>query len=299
MQVKSWLLAVYTLCNVLLVIDVNVSAATNSNGSSTPAVSLQTALKNGSLDQGFNVSKATSVPTFNKSTSTLASGTTDAMSTLKPNSSQTSVTPTGFVQTTLSNISSHGINESTATPTAHSTAGKTLTTAIATLVPKSTQMEFTTTGRRSSSTGPTQPTTGSLYTVITTAASGSGLPLQKEEVILTICLSTLLAVVILTIVMYNVNKCKRRRAQYSHHPLYASSHEEPGFPNDTLVISGGLYDESRVYNPNMTVLEEDDDLHVDYPAFTSKYSQFKLEFLPEERDVSGQGASFTTFQPET
>lgn len=71
-----------------------------------------------------------------------------------------------------------------------------------------------------------------------------------------------------------------------------------GFPNDTLVISGGLYDESRVYNPNMTV-EEDDELHVEYPAFTSKYSQFKLEFLPEEREVTNQGSSFATFQPET
>ncbi|XP_069797541.1 uncharacterized protein [Narcine bancroftii] len=72
-----------------------------------------------------------------------------------------------------------------------------------------------------------------------------------------------------------------------------------GFPNDTLVISGGLYDETRVYNPNMTILEEDDELHVDYPAFTSKYSQFKLEFLPEERETTGQASSFTTFQPET
>ncbi|XP_059509467.1 sialomucin core protein 24-like isoform X2 [Stegostoma tigrinum] len=70
-------------------------------------------------------------------------------------------------------------------------------------------------------------------------------------------------------------------------------------PDDTLVISGGLYDESRVYNPNMTVLEEDDEFHGDYPAVTSKYSQFRLEFLPEEREVTGQGSSFNTFQPQT
>ncbi|XP_041050782.1 sialomucin core protein 24-like isoform X3 [Carcharodon carcharias] len=70
-------------------------------------------------------------------------------------------------------------------------------------------------------------------------------------------------------------------------------------PDDTLVISGGLYDESRVYNPNMTVLEEDDELHSEYPAFTSKYSQFRLEFLPEERELTSQGSSFSTFQAQS
>ncbi|XP_051890729.1 probable serine/threonine-protein kinase mkcC isoform X2 [Pristis pectinata] len=243
MQSKHWSLAFYLLfilCNVLLVIDVNammrnVSTTTDSNGNiSTSHESLKATTNNSSMVRGSNESEPIFVPQSNQnttsnSTTTLASGTTVAMSTSGPDSSRASVTPTVPVQTTaLSNVSSHSTTKSSATPTLNSTATDSQVTTIATSVPKPTQTEATVTSRKSSNTAVTQPTTDSLYSIITTATSGSVLPLKKEEVILTICLSTVLAVVILTIVMYNVNKCKRRRAQYSHHPLYANSHEDPG-----------------------------------------------------------------------
>lgn len=306
MQLRNMPVAFYILFilfNVLLGTNVNASmvpATANSGG--TVSNSSEATINNTSLGKGSNQSEVTLVPTSKQNTSnittTVASGSTVAMSTSGPNGSQVSVTPMGSVQTTmLSNVSSHSTPELSATPTLSSTTPDSNVTT-STPVPRSTQTESMVTSRKSSTTDVTQLTTDSLYSVTTTSVSGSVLPLKKEEVILTICLSTVLGLVILTILVYNVNKCKQRRAQYLHHPLYADSHEEPGFPNDTLVISGGLYDESRVYNPNMTV-EEDDELHVEYPAFTSKYSQFKLEFLPEEREVTNQGSSFATFQPET
>ncbi|XP_069489675.1 uncharacterized protein [Ambystoma mexicanum] len=55
-------------------------------------------------------------------------------------------------------------------------------------------------------------------------------------------------------------------------------------PEDTLVISGGLYDAPRVYNPTMTVLE-DEELHHDYVSFGSRPGQFRLEFLPGEKEA--------------
>uniref|UniRef100_A0A8C4S6G9 Uncharacterized LOC114647833 n=1 Tax=Erpetoichthys calabaricus TaxID=27687 RepID=A0A8C4S6G9_ERPCA len=69
-------------------------------------------------------------------------------------------------------------------------------------------------------------------------------------------------------------------------------------PDDTLVISGGLYDGPRIYNPNMSILEEEDDIHVDNQAFGSKPTQFKLEFLPEEQERHGNTGipAFETFQ---
>ncbi|XP_038676192.1 sialomucin core protein 24-like [Scyliorhinus canicula] len=246
--------------------------------------------------------------------STLAPGTTVAMSTnsMKPSVPDHSQPPMTkkTVQTTAPHASSLSTHESSTIPALGLTTTENqnnltrqVSTSISTPVLKPTQTESTVTSRQPTSTGITQPYTGSLYSILTTGTSGTRLHLRKQEIILTICLSTILGVVILTIIMYNVTKCKRRRAQYSHRPLYASSYEEPGgsynIPDDTLVISGGLYDESRVYNPNMTILEEDDELHSEYPAFSSKYNQFRLELVPEEREVTSQGSSFGTFQPQT
>ncbi|XP_029428497.1 uncharacterized protein LOC115073808 isoform X3 [Rhinatrema bivittatum] len=67
-------------------------------------------------------------------------------------------------------------------------------------------------------------------------------------------------------------------------------------PDDTLVISGGLYDAPRVYNPNMTVLEDEECQH-DYISFGSRPGQFRLEFLPgeKEREPAYESSSFETF----
>ncbi|GCB64285.1 uncharacterized protein [Scyliorhinus torazame] len=318
---------IITLCIVLAAnsvdaIEQNVSVITNnvSNEGNSSGDIKKTGSSNNLPVTGSSQAVTVSLSTLKQNQtsnniSTLAPGTTVAMSTNSmkpsvPDRSQPPMIKKTTVQTTAPHASSHYTPESSTTPAlglttteSQNNSTRQVSTSISTPVLKPTQTESTVTSRQPTSTGITQPYTGSLYSILTTGTSGTRLHLRKQEIILTICLSTILGVVILTIIMYNVTKCKQRRAQYSHRPLYASSYEEPGgsynIPDDTLVISGGLYDESRVYNPNMTVLEEDDELHSEYPAFSSKYNQFRLEFLPEEREVTSQGSSFGTFQPQT
>uniref|UniRef100_UPI00398F3034 uncharacterized protein n=1 Tax=Pristiophorus japonicus TaxID=55135 RepID=UPI00398F3034 len=291
------------------------NASLGSDGNSSEDLNT-TATSNSPFVTGSNQTGAMSLSTSKQNMTTLAPGTivttsTNPMKPSAPDSSQPPMTLIATVQTiTPPHVSSHSTPESSASTTVNSTATKSQVTtrsqvssSISTPILKPTQTDSAVTSRQPSSTAVTQPPTSSLYSILTIGTSGSVLHLRKQEIILTICLSTILGVVILTIIMYNVTKCKRRRAQYSHRPLYTTSYEEPGgsynIPDDTLVISGGLYDESRVYNPNMTVLEEDDELHGEYPGIISKYSQFRLEFLPEEREGAGQGPSLNTFQPET
>uniref|UniRef100_A0A8C5LRH5 Uncharacterized protein n=1 Tax=Leptobrachium leishanense TaxID=445787 RepID=A0A8C5LRH5_9ANUR len=110
--------------------------------------------------------------------------------------------------------------------------------------------------------------------------------LKRSEAILTSIFSTILVIVILAIFLFVFKKYRRRRSQYSHHPLREHVYESDdrySTPEDTLVISGGLYDAPRVYNPNMTVLEDEDPQH-DYVSFSSRPGQFRLEFLPAGND---------------
>ncbi|XP_062999851.1 uncharacterized protein LOC134410479 isoform X2 [Elgaria multicarinata webbii] len=121
--------------------------------------------------------------------------------------------------------------------------------------------------------------------------------LKKSEVILTIGFAIVLALTILGFTVYILNKYKKLRNQYSHRPLYDASSEivdRYATPDDTLVISGGLYDAPRLYNPNMTVYE-DDELQNENLPFSTQRGQFRLEFLPgeQENDLS---PTYETFQ---
>ncbi|XP_005988522.1 location of vulva defective 1-like isoform X2 [Latimeria chalumnae] len=144
---------------------------------------------------------------------------------------------------------------------------------------------------------------GSLHSSNTTQISGGRFHLRYSEAILTIIFSSILGVAVLVVVMYIVSKCKRRRAQYTHRPLYNIPFEDTdrySAPDDTLVISGGLYDAPRIYNPNMTVLEEDDFPSEPQP-FGSRPAHFRLEFLQEEseRDPTFGSRTFKTFHSPT
>ncbi|XP_041083245.1 uncharacterized protein LOC121299531 [Polyodon spathula] len=146
---------------------------------------------------------------------------------------------------------------------------------------------------------PVQP--ASFYTtLVSTHNLGKRFGLNNSEMAITIFFSTVLGVAVLVLVMYSLNKCKRKSAQYSHRPLYNTADETVdrySAPDDTLVISGGLYDGIQIYNPNMTV-EEDEELHPEHRPFGSRAPQFRLEFLPEEqgRPPSIEGSTFETFQ---
>lgn len=60
--------------------------------------------------------------------------------------------------------------------------------------------------------------------------------------------------------------------------------------DDTLVISGGLYDGPQIYNSTVTALNEDQ-------TFTYTPTQFRLEFLDEERETDHvhEATAFKTF----
>ncbi|XP_056414369.1 mucin-4-like [Hyla sarda] len=120
----------------------------------------------------------------------------------------------------------------------------------------------------------------------TSVSDKIGNSMTYSETILTSIFSTILVVVLLTILAFCFNKYRKRRSQYSHHPLHENVYESEGYspPDDTLVISGGLYDAPRIYNPNMTVLEEEDSQH-DFVSFSSRPGQFRLEFLPGDKDT--------------
>ncbi|KAE8622816.1 hypothetical protein XENTR_v10005403 [Xenopus tropicalis] len=112
--------------------------------------------------------------------------------------------------------------------------------------------------------------------------------LNDSETILTSIFSTILGIVVLAIFAFILRKYRKRRSQYSHQPLNEypyDSADRYSAPDDTLVISGGLYDGPRIYNPNMTALEEEDS-QPDYVPFNSRPGQFRLEFLPGEKEMN-------------
>ncbi|XP_072282368.1 uncharacterized protein [Pyxicephalus adspersus] len=123
-------------------------------------------------------------------------------------------------------------------------------------------------------------------TATTTLSDTEEYNMKYSEIILTSIFSTVLVVVVVVIIFVGFKKCLRGRSQYSHHPLRETSYEPDRYssPDDTLVISGGLYDAPRIYNPNMTVLEEEESQN-DYASFQSRPGQFKLEFLPGDKDM--------------
>ncbi|XP_069489673.1 osteocalcin 2-like isoform X2 [Ambystoma mexicanum] len=188
----------------------------------------------------------------------------------------------------------------TVTPSNHTvnstglTSGKTPAPATAqtthqtTAISNTSEITATTATKEYSTQSKNNTESAKVYTeAYTSTISVKQVNLRNSEAALTIAFSVVLGIVVLMILVYSLNKCKTRRSQYSHHPLHASSYESVdrySAPEDTLVISGGLYDAPRVYNPTMTVLE-DEELHHDYVSFGSRPGQFRLEFLPGEKEA--------------
>ncbi|KAF4079107.1 hypothetical protein AMELA_G00189140 [Ameiurus melas] len=125
-----------------------------------------------------------------------------------------------------------------------------------------------------------------------TSNGTAGAGLNNSETSLTILFSVVLGVIFLIILGLSVYKMTRSRwAMYSHHPLH---NEDTGgqfvVTDDTLVISGGLYDGPQIYNSTVTALNED---HM----FTYTPTQFRLEFLHEDpaTDHIHEATTFKTF----
>ncbi|XP_070699535.1 uncharacterized protein [Pempheris klunzingeri] len=126
----------------------------------------------------------------------------------------------------------------------------------------------TTVGYRSTSDSTGITPAYSSHTVNTTADSvyktTHGLGLQNSEKYMTIIFSVVLGVFALALVAFMFHKCKHK-IQYLHQPLNHIEDTDAFAPDDdTLVISGGLYDGHPIYD-NIPTSEDQ--------------SQFRLEFL--------------------
>lgn len=129
-----------------------------------------------------------------------------------------------------------------------------------------------TTGSHITSPATTDTTAISSNTVNTTSESmhrttqifaGSGL--RGSEMNLTIIFSVVLGVFVMAPVVFMFHKCKHK-FQYLHQPLTNTTEPDTfGADDDTLIISGGLYDGHPIYDNVPTVSEDQ--------------SQFRLEFL--------------------
>ncbi|KAM9524480.1 uncharacterized protein ACWYII_043578 isoform 1-T1 [Salvelinus alpinus] len=215
--------------------------------------------------------------------------------------------------TTAPAESSNPTTESTPSalaPTANATSAAITVPGIVPSTPPTTQAAKSTENQSSTSNIPPQqstknlPQTTNAATSMTTATHNvtQGFGLDNSEKGMTVFFSVVLGVFVLGIFMYTLNRWNQMR-QYSHRPLYNNSEGEVGgslAADDTLVISGGLYDGSQIYNPTMTTTDmTEDEFNLDNRLHVSQPSQFRLEFLTEERESSPgyEASTFHTFQP--
>ncbi|CDQ59558.1 unnamed protein product [Oncorhynchus mykiss] len=195
-------------------------------------------------------------------------------------------------------------------PTANATSAAITVPGIVPSTAPTTQAAKTTENQNSTSNIPPQQSTKNLPQTTNAAMSMTtathnvtqGFGLDNSEKGMTVFFSVVLGVFVLGIFMYTLNRWNQMR-QYSHRPLYNNSEAEVGgslAADDTLVISGGLYDGSQIYNPTMTTTDmTEDEFNFDNRLHVSQRSQFRLEFLTEERENSPgyEASTFHTFQP--
>ncbi|XP_029527025.2 sialomucin core protein 24-like [Oncorhynchus nerka] len=236
------------------------------------------------------------------------------------NSSQNSIGTTthnavqdNSTTTTALAVSSNTTTESTPSalaPSANATSAAITVPGIVPSTAPTTQAAKTTENQNSTSNIPPQQSTKNLPQTTNAAMSMTtathnvtqGFGLDNSEKGMTVFFSVVLGVFVLGIFMYTLNRWNQMR-QYSHRPLYNNSEAEVGgslAADDTLVISGGLYDGSQIYNPTMTTTDmTEDEFNFDNRLHVSQRSQFRLEFLTEERESSPgyEASTFHTFQP--
>ncbi|XP_077054064.1 uncharacterized protein LOC143706250 isoform X2 [Siphateles boraxobius] len=245
-----------------------------------------------------NASNSSSNSTYNDSSTTENNFTTQA-------------TPTGF-SSTLGPIESNAtVTGSAVQPNSTKNAQTTQSATFTTININSTAANSTDNSTHSnnatatSSTTPvtkptaiTSPTVTQNGTTFFNESQGGGL--NHSDKSLTILFSLLLGVIVLVILMnfvYKYGRSKERSIQYTHRRLQNEDTGEPfALPDDTLVISGGLYDGPQIYNPTTTVQNEEE-FQTDIPGFASRPTQFRLEFLREDQDgaFDNETSTFQTF----
>ncbi|KAM4046657.1 uncharacterized protein ACNLHF_010164 [Anomaloglossus baeobatrachus] len=267
---------------------------TNSHSHSTASISTENlppdtpAFTSG--DTFYPLLNASSNSTFNDSSTITEHSTLPSLVTISPplkNSSETGSTSASTTLHLSSAVSETGDISSTiiASTTLHSSTTASKTGQVSSSVSNS-NITKSVLPTQESSIPQRNATTLPLETNATVVSDKKMNGMKYSETVLTSIFSTILVVVLLTTLAFCFNKYRKQRSQYSHHPLHENIYESEGYtpPDDTLVISGGLYDAPRIYNPNMTVLEEEDS-PPDYISFSNRPGQFRLEFLPGDKDI--------------
>ncbi|KAA0712704.1 hypothetical protein E1301_Tti004861 [Triplophysa tibetana] len=208
-------------------------------------------------------------------------------STVKPNETTTTTTTTQIYNTTSTSSPTTTVNVSTTAITSGNNTPYSSTTVL-------------TTSTTSLVTKPTEKTSTNVTQNNSTDINKSSVGLSSSEKSLTVLFSALLGLIVLIVLVYFMHKYRKRnqtRVQYTHRRLQNEDTGEqyPG-ADDTLVISGGLYDGPQIYNPTMTVQNEED-FQADAAGFGYASSQFRLEFLKEEqqRDPDRDASTFQSF----
>ncbi|XP_058487839.1 sialomucin core protein 24-like [Solea solea] len=134
------------------------------------------------------------------------------------------------------------------------------TTAVDTSMPDTTVITPDTTVITTANTSHTANTTSNSDNRIT-----HGVGFNNSEKNITIVFSVALGALAVAFVIFMFHRCKQR-AQYLHQPFYNSDEPDTFVAgDDTLVISGGLYDGHPIYD-NVPTVQEDQ-------------SQFRLQFF--------------------
>ncbi|XP_008278374.1 integumentary mucin A.1-like isoform X2 [Stegastes partitus] len=137
------------------------------------------------------------------------------------------------------------------------------TTQTPTLTALTTQVIQTTAGNTRSPDTPAITTESSSFTTSGSVdRTSKGSDLNTSEKSMTIVFSVVLGVFMAALLMFVFHKCKQK-LQFMHQPLHNT--DEFVADDDTLVISGGLYDGHPIYD--------------NVPSAPGDQSQFRLEFI--------------------
>ncbi|XP_047203581.1 sialomucin core protein 24-like [Girardinichthys multiradiatus] len=232
----------------LLVLSFEVAHVENQNVTTSPA------------NPGSNLTEFTTTSTLSNSTgapTTFSNSTEDAAKyTSTKQKNETFTTTAAATEKTSQHQTSQSASSSSPTPTM-----KYSTLTITTQTIQTTTHVISTSDTPVNSSINSSPTITSAYSVNTT----EGLRLNIPERNMTIIFSGMLGLLAVAVVMIMFYKCKHK-IQYLHQPL-TTTDDTDGFvaDDDTLVISGGLYDDHPIYD--------------NVPPPPAEQSQFHLEFL--------------------
>ncbi|XP_022531405.1 sialomucin core protein 24-like isoform X2 [Astyanax mexicanus] len=287
------------LCGLLILLSCALTNATTTPSTSTTEQSRHTTtgILTGNISNSLPNNSVQNISTTTPPNSYSETSTSSNSTTSNSLSNSTITSPTVQTQITTVQINS-SITDTTPTSVATQPASKPATTI-------ESNTSLTTLNSSAVTAHGNESTSGTAATRLTTEkAPGNktnneptGASLKLPEKSMTILFSVILGVIVLLVlgqIVYKVSRNKHRSVQYSHRPLY---NEDTGehfvVPDDTLVISGGLYDGPQIYNPTVAALNDEDQLTFSYTP-----TQLRLEFLHEEQgtDQDYEATSFETFK---